>query len=371
MIRVAQILGKMNGGGVEQVVMNYYRFINRTRVQFDFVVEQGSLQVPFEEISRLGGRVFQVPPMKDLPSYERALRKLIREQRWQIVHSHLNALSVFPLHAAACEGVPVRIAHSHSSAGGVEPGRDLAKNVLRCFANTYPTHRFACSDYAGRWLFGGRASFEVVQNAIDVKRFAYNAEVRHEVRASLGISEQCLVVGHVGRFAVQKNHRFLIDVFERLQHDRNAVLILIGSGCLEKDVRSLVHQKHLDDSVLFLGFREDVERFYQAFDVFALPSHYEGLGIVNIEAQTAGLPCIVSDKVTRESDVSGNVVYLPADDPARWAKTIAGCAAFPRKTLREDAIQRRGFGIKTAASKLLQRYCELASQVDASRSHDE
>ena len=169
--------------------MNYYRFINRTRVQFDFVVEQGSLQVPFEEISRLGGRVFQVPPMKDLPSYERALRKLIREQRWQIVHSHLNALRVFPLHAAACEGVRVpERAHSHSSAGGVEPGRDLAKNVLRCFANACcSTHRFACSDYAGRWLFGGRASFEVVQNAIDVKRFAYNAEVRHEVRASLGI----------------------------------------------------------------------------------------------------------------------------------------------------------------------------------------
>lgn len=367
MICVAQILGKMNGGGVEQVVMNYYRFIDRTCVQFDFVVEQGSQQVPLEEISRLGGRVFRVPSMKDLLSYERALRKLMREQRWQIVHSHLNALSVFPLRAAACEGVPVRIAHSHSSAGGVEPGRDLAKNVLRCFANRYPTHRFACSDHAGRWLFGNRASFEVVQNAIDVKRFAYNDEVRREVRASLGISEQCLVVGHVGRFAVQKNHRFLIDVFERLQRNINAVLILIGSGCLEKEVRSLVHQKHLDDSVFFLGFREDVERFYQAFDVFALPSHYEGLGIVNIEAQTAGLPCVVSDKVTRESDVSGNVVYLATDDSGRWAKTIAGFAACPRKALQEDVIDQRGFGIETAASKLLQRYCELSSRADVVR----
>ena len=232
------------------------------------------------------------------------------------------------------------------------------------------THRFACSDYAGRWLFGARASFEVVQNAIDVKRFAYNDEVRREVRASLGIADQCLVVGHVGRFAVQKNHRFLIDVFERLQRDRNAVLVLIGNGCQEKEVRSLVQQKHLDDSVLFLGFREDVERFYQAFDVFALPSHYEGLGIVNIEAQAAGLPCVVSDKVTRESDVSGSVVYLPADDPALWAKTIAGFPARPRKALQKAAIEQRGFGIETAASKLLQRYCELASQVDASRGRD-
>lgn len=364
-MRIAQILGKMNGGGVEQVVMNYYRHIDTSRIQFDFVVERDSQQVPLKEIEQLGGSVFYVPSMRNLLAYQSALRELLREQGWQIVHSHLNALSLFPLRVAAQEGVPVRIAHSHSSAGGVEPGKDLLKNVLRRCANTYPTHRFACSEFAGCWLFGKGAEFEIVKNAIDAQRFRYNAQVREEVRALLGISQDCLVMGHVGRFARQKNHAFLLDVFERVRSARNAALVLVGSGPLEQQIRSRVHQKGLESSVLFLGYREDVERFYQAFDVFVLPSYYEGLGVVNIEAQAAGLHCVVSDTVTQESDVSGNVVYLPLGNAQLWSKAVLEQAGFRRNVNQVDNIAQCGFEIQAAASKLAQRYCALAAQAGA------
>ena len=154
MIRVAQIMGYMDGGGVEQVVMNYYRHIDRSRVQFDFLVCEGSGMVPSDEIEALGGRVFMVPGYRRLPRYMAELERLFREERWPIVHSHVNALSVFPLRAAKKAGVPVRIAHSHSTAGKGEPVKNAAKAVLKCFANVYPTHRMACSRYAGEWLFG-------------------------------------------------------------------------------------------------------------------------------------------------------------------------------------------------------------------------
>ncbi|MDN0055306.1 glycosyltransferase, partial [Collinsella ihumii] len=175
-IRVAHVVGKMVGGGVEQVVMNYYRHIDRTCVQFDFIVDSDSTLVPREQIESLGGRVFIVPPYQHVIAYQKVLVDLFREQGWKIVHSHVNALSVFPLRAAKKAGVPVRISHSHSTAGRGEAAKNAAKALLRCFSNVYPTHRMACSRYAGEWLFGKGADFEVMYNAIDLSRFCFTAE---------------------------------------------------------------------------------------------------------------------------------------------------------------------------------------------------
>lgn len=269
-IRVAQIVGKMNGGGVEAVVMNYYRHIDRSRVQFDFLVDSDSQLVPREEIESLGGRVFEVPPYQDVLAYRRELLRLFKQEDWKIVHSHINALSVFPLSAAKKAGVPVRIAHSHSTAGKGEYAKNAIKSMLKTQANRYPTHRFACSKYAGKWLFGKNADFEVVYNAIDLKRFRFDAETRAKARADLGL--------------------------------------------------------------------------------------------VGVEAQRSGLPCLLSDQITREVDVTGECCFLPINDSALWADAI--CEIEPREDGRRAGVVDKLFAnydIERQGLWLTQRYMSLCA----------
>lgn len=318
-IRVAQVVGKMNGGGVEAVVMNYYRHIDRSKVQFDFLVDADSTLVPRDEIESLGGRVFEIPPYQHVFAYQRELRRLFKQEDWRIVHSHINALSVFPLCAAKKAGVPVRIAHSHSTSGKGEYAKNALKALLKTQVNRYPTHRFACSRYAGEWLFDRGTHFDVIYNAIDLERFSFDTEARAQVRDDLGLDADQFVIGHVGRFTVQKNHGFLIDVFEQVAKRRDdAVLLLVGTGEDEDSVRAKVAERGLTDRVKFLGQRDDVDRLYSAFDVFVLPSLYEGLCVVGVEAQAAGLPCLFSDAITREVDMSGKNEFLTIDDLAPW-----------------------------------------------------
>lgn len=324
-IRVAQVVGKMLGGGVEAVVMNYYRHIDRNKVQFDFLVDADSTLVPRDEIESLGGRVFEIPPYQHVVEYQRELQRLFKQEGWRIVHSHINALSVFPLRAAKKAGVPVRIAHSHSTSGKGEHAKNALKAVLKTQANRYPTHRFACSKFAGEWLFGKSADFEVVYNAIDLDLFRFNAEARAQARADLGLVGDQFAIGHVGRFTAQKNHAFLVDVFTEVAKRRDdAVLLLVGSGEAGASVKALVDERGLTDRVKFLGQRSDVNRLYQAFDAFVLPSLYEGLGLVGVEAQVSGLPCLLSDAITREVDVTGECKFLPIVSPAVWADEICG-----------------------------------------------
>lgn len=360
MLRVAQVMGQMNGGGVEAVVMNYYRNIDRDKVQFDFIVDSNSERIPLEEIEALGGRVFVVPQLKHLTQHQKALQDLFGRERWAIVHSHRNALSVFPLKVARNAKVPVRIAHSHSTSGKGEHVRNAMKRSLRPFANRYPTHRFACSKHAGEWLFGKGASFEVIYNAIDLDAFAFDASVRAAERAALGIACDQLVLGHVGRFMTQKNHAFLFRAFARLCELRSdCVLVCAGEGELKRSLERLADDLGLSGRIRFLGQRSDIERLYQAFDVFVLPSIYEGLGLVAIEAQAAGLPCFVSDVCPDELDVTGTVRFLPIEDEAVWAKELAGAESATRlEPAREDF---RNYDIKAQAAHLTQRYLELAA----------
>lgn len=357
-VRIAQVMGYMNGGGVEQVVMNYYRHIDRSRVQFDFLVCEGSGMVPREEVESMGGRVFTVPPYGDVAGYQRALISLFREQGWGIVHSHMNALSVFPLRAAKRAGVPVRIAHSHSTAGRGEPVKNALKAVLRTQASRYPTHRMACSRYAGEWLFGKGAEFDVLYNAIDLPRFSFSAEARAKARAELGLVGGTFAVGHVGRFMPQKNHMFLLEAFARLVELRpDSVLLLVGFGGAEARAESWARERGLADKVMFLGQRDDVGRLYQAFDAFALPSLYEGLCLVGVEAQAAGLPCFLSDRITREVDVTGTCRFLPIDDPAAWACELANA-----RISSERSVDTKLFGnydISVQSEKLADAYLHL------------
>lgn len=357
-IRVAQIVGKMVGGGVESVVMNYYRHIDRNKVQFDFLVDEDSTRVPEEEITSLGGRVFRIPPYQHPIRYRRELIRLMREQQWPIVHSNINTLSVFPLSAAKKAGVPVRIAHSHSTMGKGEFAKNVMKLALRPFANVYPTVRFACGHYAGEWLFGKNHDFTVIPNAIELDKFRFDPTARQETRKELGITDDTFLIGHVGRFMPQKNQAFLIDVLADLLPNRpNTMLAFVGDGPDRADVQQHAEELGVSDHVLFLGQRSDVNRLYQAFDVFCLPSLYEGLCLVGVEAQRAGLPCLFSDAITREVDVTGTSKFMPIDSHEEWSSSISVLEPGTRIDSSDKAFS--DYDISENAQKLTSMYLKL------------
>lgn len=359
-IRVAHVMGKMIGGGVEQMVMNYYRHIDRDRVQFDFLVDADSTLVPREEIELLGGRVFDVPPYQRLAAYERELKHLFREKGWLIVHSHINALSIFPLRAAKRAGVPVRIAHSHSTSGGNDLVKNAMKALLRPFANVYPTQRAACSTHAGEWLFGGKADFMVIPNAIDLGNFRFCPIRRAAVRQEFGFADSQLVVGHIGRFSPQKNQAFLVRAFALVAKRRSdARLLLVGEGRQRAEVEELAASTCPKGSVIFLGQVDDVADLYQAFDVFCLPSEYEGLGMVAVEAEASGLPCVLSAAVPKEADPAGTATFLSTNDSGLWADAINAHNAGNRWKVSQSAFVE--FDIAAAAPRLTERYVALAA----------
>lgn len=363
-IRVAQIMGKWVGGGVEAVVMNYYRNIDRTKIQFDFICDDDSTNIPYKEIESLGGKVILIPPYQKLFSYQRELRKVLKENDYKIVHSHINTLSVFPLYAAKRVGVYVRIAHSHSTTNKKEWKKNLMKQVLRPFSKVFATHYFCCSELAGRWLFGekeyDKGNVYLLNNAIDLGNFKYNRKIRNDVRRELNIHDDTLVIGHIGRFVEQKNHNFLIDIFSEIHNkNKNSILLLVGQGPLLEEIKDKVVELSLGDSVIFLGQRDDVNKFYQAFDVFLFPSLYEGLGMVLIEAQTAGLVCIASTEVPKIAKVTSNLDFVDLNDGAeKWADKILKLS-FNDRNCYEKEIRDHGYDIKKECKKLEEEYLVL------------
>lgn len=363
-IRVAQIMGKWIGGGVESVVMNYYRHIDRTKIQFDFICDEDSTNIPYEEIEKLGGRVILIPPYQKLFKYHNKLKKILKDGNYKIVHSHINTLSIFSLFAAKCAGVPVRIAHSHSTTNKKEKKKNLLKQALRPFSKEFATDYMCCSELAGRWLFGNKeydkGNVYLLNNAIDLDKFKYDEKIRSEKRKKLNISDDTLVIGHVGRFVEQKNHRFLIDIFNEIhKQNSNSILLLAGQGPLMEEIKSKVESLGLEKFVIFLGQRNDIDELYQAFDVFCLPSLYEGLPVVGVEAQATGLLCIFSDDMTKETKVLDTTEFLSLKQSAEeWAyKILKKSKSFKRKNCT-NKISKKGFDIKKEANKLIQKCYE-------------
>lgn len=356
-IRIAQMMTDMNYGGVEMVVMNYYRNIDKSKVQFDFFALEGSTIPQREEIESLGGRVFVVPKYTHLPKYEKEIQRLFRENNYQIVHCHMNTLGVFAMYGAKSAGVPVRILHNHSTAGKGETKKNIMKYILRPFAKMFPTELCACSRLAGDWIYGKGTSYRVFNNAIDLDKYRYDEKKRKELRAELGLKGK-KVIGHIGRFCYQKNHNLLVDIFnEVLKIEKDAVLLLIGEGELENEIKEKVKKLGIEQSVLFLGRKADAYRYYQAMDLFLLPSRYEGLPVVGVEAQACGLPCVFSDCVTDEAKLLESTVYV-SGGIEEYVKAVEKGL----KTERKDTcieMRKAGFDIKNEAEKLLEFYEEL------------
>ncbi len=367
-IRVAEIVGKWCGGGVESVLMNYFRHIDRNKVQFDFICDSDSTDIPYEEIESLGGRVILCPPYQKIFKYIKALKKIFKENNYQIVHSNINALSVFPLYAAKKAGVPVRIAHSHSTSNKKEWKKTLIKNILRPFSKKYATKYFACTEHAGRWLFGNKAfdlgKVVIINNGIDLNKYAFNEKVRKIKRKEIGLTDSDIVIGHIGRFMEQKNHDFLVDIFYELHKDnKNYKLMLLGQGPLQDKIKNKVGYLGINNDVYFLGQKTDAYDYYQAMDLFLFPSLYEGLGMVFVEAQCSGLPCIASTEVPKIAKVSKNVHFIALNKPINaWTKIINESIGKERKA-DLDKIKSAGYDIVTEAKKLEKEYLNMLKEI--------
>lgn len=367
-IRIAQIMGKWVGGGVEAVVMNYYRNIDRNKVQFDFICDDDSTCIPKEEIENLGGKVILIPPYQKVFKYHKELKKVLKEGNYKIVHSHINALSVFPLWASKSAKVPVRIAHSHSTSNKKEWKKTLLKNVLRPFSKLFATDYFCCSELAGRWLFGNKTYDQgkvyPLNNAIDVDKFKYNEKVRKAKRKELNIEDKDLVIGHIGRFVKQKNHEFLIDIFNEIhKKNKNTILLLAGDGPLKEAIQNKVKELNLDKNVKFLGQRNDVNELYQAMDLFLFPSLYEGLGMVLIEAQCAGNLCFASTEVPSVAKLTDNLNFISlSTTPEKWATDILNKIEQYHRKSNKSEITKANYDIKEEVKKLEKKYIDCLSR---------
>lgn len=362
MVRVLHIVTNMDRGGLETMLMNYYRHMDREKIQFDFLEHRRDRAAYDDEIESLGGRIFRLPRLNPLSSdYFHALNAFFAAHpEYRIVHSHLDCMSAYPLCAAKNAKVPVRIAHAHSTSQD-RNWKLVFKLISKKLISLYTTDLFACSADAGEWMFGTK-DVHILPNAIDIERYAFNLLIRNQTKKALGLDD-AFVIGHVGRFSAVKNHSFLTDVFAQIKRQEpNSKLLLVGAGSEMQAVQQKVKALGLGADVIFTGVRNDVANLMQAMDVFVFPSLYEGLGIVLIEAQAAGLPCVVSDTIPREAYLTDLITAEKLSSSVeKWAEKILKKRDFPR-TDRRDEIAAHGFDITTEAVKLQEFYINAYEQ---------
>lgn len=359
-IRVLHILQRMEAGGIQAFLMNIYRNIDREKVQFDFLVEYPDKQFYDEEILKLGGKIYYSTVRKDFNifGFTKKLKNIIKKNNYKIIHVHAYTIGFFCLKVAKECGVPVRIAHSHTSEM-IHDFKYIPKLILRSLYTKYANTLFACSKKAGEYFFKGK-DYKILNNAIDSKKFIYNEDIRKEMRQKLGL-EDSFVVGHVGRFHPQKNHKFLIEIFAKIKEKKeNAKLLLIGSGDLEKEIKKQVRKLKLQDNVIFLGNRKDMNDLYQCMDVFLFPSLIEGLGIVAIEAQASGTPVICSDQLPPEVEITSICKKISlTENEKKWAEEVIKITNEnqTKKNLQQNIIN-SGFDLVSTVKMLQNFYLE-------------
>lgn len=329
-IRVLYINGGiMNRGGIESYMMNYYRLIDKTKIQIDFIVHGFESGFYDDEIRRMGGEIYNIPvKSKDYFGNIKSIKSIIHTGKYKIVHSHMDAMSMVVLKQAKKYGVPIRIAHSHNTNHLTNNKiKFLINEYARLNLNRYVTHRFACSKVAAKWLFGEKYLNDdkvfIAKNAIDMKKYEFDPRIRYKIRKEMNIEDK-FAIGHIGRFDYQKNHSFLIDVFDQIVRlNKKSILILIGSGHLQKEIEEKAEKLGLKDKIVFLGAINEVNEYLSVFDVLVLPSHFEGLPVTLIEAQANSLWTVVSDNVTKEVEITDKLKFISLKhNPNYWAKEI-------------------------------------------------
>jgi len=375
-VRVLHVVGRMDRGGIETMIMNVYRHIDRERIQFDFLAHYGKPDADYnEEILSLGGRIYEMPRIKSTTKtyynkffeYRKALKEFFKEhQEYNIIHAHMtNTAAIYMPLARKYGNIGCRISHCHT----VKDAKGLSgimSGILSSGMTRLATDWFACSLSAAEWFYGKQLTEEgkvrIVNNGIETQRFTYSPEKRNEKRLELGL-ENNFVVGNVARFFPPKNQDYLIEVLpELLKIVPEAVLCFVGEGRDMPRAQELARTLGVADKVKFLGLRSDVNELMQAFDVFVMPSIFEGLPLVGVEAQSAGLPCVLSTGITSEADLTGNVRFIDlAEGHQAWAQAIADCRGFERRDT-VGTIVKAGYDISTTTDFLTEFYLSHAEK---------
>lgn len=367
MIRVLHSVSNMDRAGIETMLVNYYRHIDRSKIQFDFLCNKTKPGAYDEEIKQMGGNIYHSPGLNPLKffKYKKFMLELFKENpEIKIMHSHNGELAYQSLYGAYKYGIKTRICHAHNTK--IEPNlkkplKLLYKTQLKKVANNY----WGCGTDAIRFYFGDEVikenNYKILHNAIDVDKFVYNEETRNRLRHQMNL-EGKFVIGHVGRFSEQKNHKFILKLFKKiLEKNPNSYLLLLGDGELQDKIESEAKKLNIYDSIKFMGNIGNANEIYQVMDVFILPSLFEGLPVVGIEAQAAGLKCFFSDKVTREVQITDNAKFLSLEESIlNWANEILNNQNYIRKNMKEEVIK-SGYSIEVEAKKLEKRYMELVN----------
>ncbi len=368
-IRVLQVLAGMNRGGAETFIMNVYRNIDRTKMQFDFVLFRKEECDYNEEIRKLGGKIYWIPRYngRNHFNYKKAWHTFFKEHpEYKIIHGHVRSTASIYLKIANKHSLTT-IAHSHSTSSRGSRAEQLFKNIIQFPIRYTADNLFSCSDEAGEWLFGTRSikkeNYRIVKNAIDTEEFKYNMIRRNEIRKQLAIQDK-FVIGHIGTFTTPKNHTFLIDIFEAVyKQNCEAVLLLVGDGALRSSIEKKIEELGLSDAVKLIGIRSDIPDLVQAMDVFVFPSLFEGLPVTVIEAQASGLPCIISDTITTEVKITNSIKSLPLKEkPDFWSHEILNIDKNLIRYSQYKLISDNGYDIREVANWLQNFYIKQNSR---------
>lgn len=364
MIRVLQVFGRMDRGGAESMIMNIYRAIDKSSVQFDFVVHTCDECAFDKEIRQLGGKIYHIPRFdgKNFFLYCKEWKKLFSEHtEWKIIHGHMRSTASIYLSIAKKFGY-ITITHSHSISSGSGFSAHI-KNILQYPLRLISDYYFACSKVAGEWLFGKKICknkrFFILNNAIDLEKYSYDSEIRQLIRKKAK-SENNVIVGHIGRFHESKNHDFLIQIFLKIFHKNpDSCLWLIGDGERKAEIEQKVNDYRLSENVKFLGIRSNIAELLQAIDVIVFPSLFEGLPVSIIEAEAAGVPCLVSDNVSSECKITNNVVFKSLNDSAEsWATEALELARQPHSNTQTE-MKKANYDINDTAKWLEKFYMSI------------
>lgn len=367
MIRVLHSVSNMDRAGIETMLMNYYRHIDREKIQFDFLCNKSKAGAYDAEILALGGKIYHTPGLNPVkyPFYLKYMKKLFQTHpEYQILEAHNGALGVYALHAANINHIPVRIFHAHG-ASITKDWKLPLKLVCKAFLPSNINQYFSCGEAAAYCYFGNKIAdlkkYKLIPNAIEVERFTFNLKIRNKIRVQYGLQSKH-VIGHVGRFMSQKNHIFLVNVFEEIaKEDPDAVLILIGDGKLQDEIKTKVKEKGLETKVLFIGNVGNVNEWYNAFDVFVLPSIWEGLPVVGVEAQANDLPCVFSDSITKEIRIlEKKTKFVSLQAPlSQWKEMIISQLSNRTRNDNTRWLTEKHYNIVFEAQKLQELYLEL------------
>ncbi|MBO6250515.1 MAG: glycosyltransferase [Muribaculaceae bacterium] len=353
-IRILHEVAGLGNGGVETFLMNVYRNIDRSKIQFDFILSHDwNINLYEDEIKSLGGKIYYLPEgYKQFYSFYRFLKN---HPEYKVVHSHRGAFGSFYLFTSWFAGVGNRIAHAHTSSA-VRKSKARWVRFLRPFLNIVSTKRFSCGQEAGLWMYG-KSNFEVLNNSIDISSFRH-FDKRDEIRDMLGVETDELLFGHVGRFAEEKNHVFIIDVFKAIHDNNNKTkLLLIGDGHLRPFIENKVRLLGLNDAVIFLRNRDDVNLLLTAIDMVLFPSLFEGLSFAMLEMQASSLRILASDSIPKEVNITGEVYFKSLEDsPNDWAETALELSNYSKNDVDIDSMYKKGFDVRNNVKRLENYY---------------